>query len=64
MFETDRMLCMTATVTEQNFIHEGTKIRLNLGNACYNSFQNLLPLRLQFKHDYLFHGAGYSLKIR
>jgi hypothetical protein len=30
------------TLTDQNFIQEEVKIRLNLGNACYHSVQNLL----------------------
>jgi hypothetical protein len=30
------------TVTNQNLIQEEIKRRLNLGNACYHSFQNLL----------------------
>jgi hypothetical protein len=29
------------TLTDQNFIHEEIKSRLNLGNACYNSVQSL-----------------------
>jgi hypothetical protein len=35
-----------ATVTNQNFIQEEIKRRFNLGNACYNSVQNLLSSRL------------------
>jgi hypothetical protein len=30
------------TVTDQNFIHEEIKSRLNVGNVCYHSAQNLL----------------------
>jgi hypothetical protein len=30
------------TLTGQNCIHEETKIRLNLGNACYHSVKDLL----------------------
>jgi hypothetical protein len=33
------------TVTNQNLIHEEIKRRLNSGNACYHSVQNLLPSR-------------------
>jgi hypothetical protein len=29
------------TVANQNFIHEEIKSRLNLGNACFHSVQNL-----------------------
>jgi hypothetical protein len=33
------------TLTNQNFIHEEIKSRLNLGNACCHSMQNLcLPV--------------------
>jgi hypothetical protein len=34
------------TLTNQNDIRDEVKIRLNSGNACYNSVQNLLPSRL------------------
>jgi hypothetical protein len=34
------------TVTIQNCIHEDIKNRLNLGNGCYNSVQNLFSLLL------------------
>jgi hypothetical protein len=32
------------TVTNQNFIHEDIMRRLNYGNACYHSVQNLICL--------------------
>jgi hypothetical protein len=35
-----------ATVTDQNLIQEEIKRRLNSGNACCHSVQNLLPSRL------------------
>jgi hypothetical protein len=35
-----------ATVTNQNLIQEEIKRRLNCGNACYHSVQNLLSSRL------------------
>jgi hypothetical protein len=34
------------TVTDQNLIQEEIKSRLNSGNACYHSVQNLLPSSL------------------
>jgi hypothetical protein len=34
------------TVTNQNLIQEEIKRRLNSGNACYHSMQNLLSSRL------------------
>jgi hypothetical protein len=34
------------TVTNQNDIHDQIKSRLNSGNACYYSVQNLIPSRL------------------
>jgi hypothetical protein len=38
------------TVTNQNFIQEEIKGRLNSGNACYHSEQNLLPSCLVSKN--------------
>jgi hypothetical protein len=37
-------------VTNQNFIQEKIKRRLNYGNACYHSVQNLLSSRLLSKN--------------
>jgi hypothetical protein len=34
------------TLTNQNDIHDGIKNRLNSGNTCYHSVQNLLTSRL------------------
>jgi hypothetical protein len=38
------------TVTNQNLILEEIKMRLNPGNACYHSVQNLLYCRLLSKN--------------
>jgi hypothetical protein len=38
------------TVTNQNLIQEEIKSRLNYGNACYHSVQNLLSSRLLSKN--------------
>jgi hypothetical protein len=38
------------TVTNQNLIQEEIKRRLNSGNACYQSVQNLLSSRLLSKN--------------
>jgi hypothetical protein len=38
------------TITNQNMIQEKIKGRLNSGNACYHSVQNLLSSRLQSKN--------------
>jgi hypothetical protein len=38
------------TVTKQNLIQEEIKRRLNSGNACYHSVQNLLSSHLLSKH--------------
>jgi hypothetical protein len=38
------------TVTNQNLIQEEIKRRLNSGNACYHSVQNLLSSRLLSKN--------------
>jgi hypothetical protein len=40
------------TVTNQNLIHEEIKRRLNSGNACYHSVQNLLSSWLLSKNLY------------
>jgi hypothetical protein len=41
------------TITDQNIIQEEIKRRLNSGNACYHSVQNLLSsLLLSKKHNY------------
>jgi hypothetical protein len=34
------------TLTDQNFMNEEVKMRLNSGNACYHSVQSLLSSRL------------------
>jgi hypothetical protein len=41
-----RFRYLGTTVTNQNVIQEETKMRLNSGNACYHSVQNLLSSRL------------------
>jgi hypothetical protein len=38
------------TLTNRNSVHEETKSRLKLGNACYHSVQNLLSFRLLSKN--------------
>jgi hypothetical protein len=38
------------TVTNQNLIQEEIKRRLNSGNVCYHSVQNLLSSRLLLKN--------------
>jgi hypothetical protein len=38
------------TVTNETFIHEEIKRRLNSGNACYRSVQKLLSSRLLSKN--------------
>jgi hypothetical protein len=37
---------LEVTLTDQNFIHEEIRSRLNSGNACYHAVQNLLPSHL------------------
>jgi expansin (peptidoglycan-binding protein) len=44
------MLYLGTTITNQNLIHEEIKGRLNLGNACYHSVQNILTSRLLSKN--------------
>jgi hypothetical protein len=38
------------TVTNHNLIQEGIKKRLNSGNVCYHSVQNLLTSHLMYKN--------------
>jgi len=42
--------CFGTTVTNQNSIHKEIKSRLNLGNACHHSIQNLLSSCLPSKN--------------
>jgi hypothetical protein len=37
---------LRTTLTDQNYMHEEIKSRLNSGNACYHSVQILLSSRL------------------
>jgi hypothetical protein len=41
---------LETTVTDQNLIHEEIKSRLNLGNGCYHSAQNILSSCLLSKN--------------
>jgi hypothetical protein len=41
---------LATTVTNQNFIHEEIKRRLNSSNACHSSDQNLLSSHLLYKN--------------
>jgi hypothetical protein len=43
--------CLGTTLTNQNDIHDEIKSRLNSGNACYHSVQNLLSSRLISKNQ-------------
>jgi hypothetical protein len=38
------------TITNENLIQEAIERRLNFGNACYNSVQNLLSSRLLYEN--------------
>jgi hypothetical protein len=42
---------MGTTVRNQNLIQQEIKMRLNYGNACYHSVQNLLSSRLLFNTE-------------
>ena len=41
--------CLGKSLTNQNSVKEETKYRLNSGNACYHSVQNLLSSSLLSK---------------
>jgi hypothetical protein len=45
-----QLKCLGTTVTNQKLIQEEIKRRLNSGNACYRSVQNLLSSRLLSKN--------------
>jgi len=42
--------CLGTTAIKQNYIHDEINSRINSGNACYHSEQNLLPSRLLCKN--------------
>jgi hypothetical protein len=42
--------CVGMTVRDQNLIHDKIESSLNSGNACYYSFQNLLPSCLMYRN--------------
>jgi hypothetical protein len=50
-----KIIYLGMTVTNQNLIHEELKHRLNLGNTCYYSVQNLLSSHLLSKSEKLKH---------
>jgi hypothetical protein len=41
-----KIKCLGMTLTNQNDMHDEIKFRLNSGNACYHSVQNLLSSHL------------------
>jgi hypothetical protein len=46
----EEFICLGTTLTNQNYIREEIKSRLNTGNACYHSVQNLLSSSLLSKN--------------
>jgi hypothetical protein len=44
-----QFIYLVTTITNQNLFQEEIKRKLNSGNACYHSVQNLLPSRLLSK---------------
>jgi hypothetical protein len=67
---------LRATLTNQNFIYEEVRSRLNSGNACYHAVQNLLSSRLLSRNVkikiykiiilpvVLYGGETWSLRLR
>jgi hypothetical protein len=51
MEEAEQFIYLDTTVANQNLIQEEVKRRLNSGNACYHSVQNLLSYRLLSKKE-------------
>jgi hypothetical protein len=45
-----KLKCLGTTVRNQNLIQEEIQIRLNMGNARYQSIQNLLPSHQQSRN--------------
>jgi hypothetical protein len=45
-FENVKFKCLRTTLTNQNDIHDEIRSKLNSGNSCYYSIQNLLSSRL------------------
>jgi hypothetical protein len=55
---------LEATLTNENFIHEEIKTRLNSGSVYYHSFQSVSSSRFLFK-TYCFYGCEtWSLVLR
>jgi hypothetical protein len=57
------------TLTNQNDIHDGIKVRLNSGNACYYSVQNILsssliPKNIKIKNIRNCNFAGCAVWVR
>jgi len=46
----EQFKCLGTSVTHENTIQEELKSRLNSGNACYHSVQNILSSSLLFKN--------------
>jgi hypothetical protein len=44
------VIYLGTTLTDQNYMHEEIKSRLNLGNACYHSVQSLFSSCLLFRN--------------
>jgi hypothetical protein len=56
---------LRTTITNENLIQEKIKRRLNSGNACYHSVQNLLSTRLLPKNVKILYGCEtLSLTLR
>jgi hypothetical protein len=58
-----KFIYLGTTLTDQNHMHEEIKSRLNLGNACYHSIQNLLSPRLLSSIIYLLFCMGVKLGL-
>jgi hypothetical protein len=59
-----QLKCLGIIVLDQNLVWKEIKRRLNSGNACYHSVQNILPSHLMYKNVKIgIHEANFALSV-